>query len=91
MGVFQFVANSVALLIVWTMPIALANIGWKTYMINGSWDMLMVSLIAYFWVETKGRTLEELDEVLEGPMLSDVPDLEMIYRGKEEIGAALAA
>ncbi|MCJ1358685.1 MAG: hypothetical protein MMC33_008685 [Icmadophila ericetorum] len=91
MGVFQFVANSVALLIVWTMPIALANIGWKTYMINGSWDMLMVSLIAYFWVETKGRTLEELDEVLEGTKHSDVPDLEMIYRGKEEIGAALAA
>ena len=91
MGVFQFAANSVALLIVWTMPIALENIGWQTYMINGTWDVIMVGLIAWFWVETKGRTLEELDEVLEGAKHSDVPDLEMIYKGKEEIGQTLAA
>ena len=91
MGVFQFVANGVALLIVWTMPIALGNIGWKTYIINGSWDVIMVGLITWFWVETKGRTLEELDEVLEGMKHSDVPDLEMIYKGKEDVGQALAA
>ncbi|KAF2239990.1 MFS sugar transporter-like protein [Viridothelium virens] len=85
MGVFQFVENGVALLIVWTMPIALANIGWKTYMINGAWDVVMVGLVAYYWVETKGKTLEEIDQVLEGAKHTDLPDLEMIYRGKEEI------
>lgn len=90
MGVFQFVANGVALLIVWTMPIALANIGWKAYMTNGAWDAVMVGLIAYFWVETKGRTLEEIDEVLEGTKHSNVPDLEMIYSGKEEVEATIA-
>ena len=89
MGVFQFVANGVALLIVWTMPISLANIGWKTYMVNGAWDVVIIGLLAYYWVETKGMTLEEIDQVLEGTKHSDVPDLEMIYRGKEEISASV--
>lgn len=58
------------------MPIALTNIGWKTYMVNASWDIVIVGLIvsldatsmildillnatqAYYWVETKGKTLE---------------------------------
>ncbi|KAI9686887.1 MAG: hypothetical protein M1822_002640 [Bathelium mastoideum] len=89
LGVFQFVANGVALLIVFTMPISLANIGWKTYMINGAWDVVIVGLLAYYWVETKGKTLEEIDRVLEGTKHSDVPDLEMIYKGKEEMSASV--
>ena len=88
---FQFVANATAVLIVFTMPIAITNIGWKTYMINGAWDVLMLAAIWYWWVETKGRTLEELDEVLEGKKHTSVPDLEQIYRGKEDIGEGLAA
>jgi len=27
------------------MPIALNNIGWKTYMVNGAWDIIVVVLI----------------------------------------------
>lgn len=85
MGVFQFVANATAVLIVFTMPIAIAQLGWKLYMINGAWDVVMVGLIVWFWVETKGRTLEEIDAIFEGAMHSDVPDLELIYRGKEKV------
>ena len=51
----------------------------------------MVGLIAWYWVETKGLTLEELDAVLEGTKHTDVPDLEMIYKGKEEVAETLAA
>ncbi|KAJ3794176.1 hypothetical protein GGU11DRAFT_748234 [Lentinula aff. detonsa] len=69
------------LLIVFTMPIALDNIGWKTYMINGAWDMAMLVAILYYWIETKGKTLEEIDELIEGERHSDIPDLEKIIRG----------
>jgi hypothetical protein len=51
---------------VFVMPIALSNIGWKMYMLNGGWDVLMVLAVIYYWVETKGKTLEEVDEVIEG-------------------------
>ncbi|KAF8880919.1 sugar transporter [Gymnopilus junonius] len=66
MGVFQFWLNATAILIVFTMPIALAKLSWKTYMINGAWDLVMLGLIMYYWVETKGMTLEEIDEAIDG-------------------------
>lgn len=84
------------------MPIGLANIGWKMYMVNGGWDVITLALIvsdtnpplqssrlrmsqAVFWVETKGKTLEEIDALFEGEKHSSVPDVEMIQRGKEQI------
>jgi hypothetical protein len=65
------------------MPIALANITWKIYFINGSWDVLMVIAIALFWIETKGKTLEEIDEVIEGVRHSDAPGVEEVIGNKE--------
>lgn len=75
------------------MPVAQASIGWKTYMINGAWDIVMLIAILYYWIETKGKTLEEIDELIEGKKHSEVPlaDLEKIIRGGEvqyEYGAS---
>ena len=72
-------------LIVFTMPIAITNIGWKTYIINGAWDILVVGLIAFSWIETSGKTLEELDAVFEGEKHSDAPDLQLVYEGKVDL------
>jgi len=83
MGVFQFFLNGIALMAVFSFPFALANIGWKTYMINGSWDALMIIFIAWYWVETKGKTLEEIDEAMTGSKRSDVPNLETIIQSKD--------
>lgn len=33
------------MLLVYIMPIGLANLGWKMYMINGSWDIITFILI----------------------------------------------
>lgn len=70
---------------VFAFPYALDAIGWKTYMINGTWDVFEVAFIAWYWVETKGKTLEEIDAVMEGEKHSDVPDLEVIVTGKTVI------
>ena len=74
---------------VFTMPIAIDAIGWKLYMINGGWDVLIIVLVAVFWVETKGRTLEELDSLFDGAKHSDAPDLEQIYQGREGLSPAM--
>ncbi|KAI7231185.1 hypothetical protein KC330_g6549 [Hortaea werneckii] len=84
-GLFQFVANATAVLIVFTMPIALDNIGYITYFVNGAWDVLVIIIIAVFWVETKGKTLEELDVVFEGEKHSDAPELVLVYRGEASV------
>jgi hypothetical protein len=34
-----------------------------------------------YWVETKGKTLEEIDAIFEGEKHSNVPDVEAVRRG----------
>jgi hypothetical protein len=38
-----------------------------------------------YWVETKGKTLEEIDALFEGQKHSDVPDVEKVRLGKATI------
>ncbi|OAA62434.1 General substrate transporter [Niveomyces insectorum RCEF 264] len=84
----SFMLNAFAVLLVYVMPIGLTNIGWKMYMINGSWDIIVAALIAIYWVETKGKTLEEIDAIFEGQKHSDVPDVEDVRRGEKTIDVA---
>jgi len=84
----QLMLNGLALALVFVMPIGLTNIGWKMYMINGGWDIVTFFLIWYFWVETKGRTLEEIDALFEGEKHSSVPDVETVRTNKATIDVA---
>ena len=96
----QLMLNCFAVLLVFLMPIGLNNIGWKMYMINGGWDIIVVVLIAsvlpnrrkvpnrsqaIYWVETKGKTLEEIDALFYGQKHSDVPDVEAVRQGRETL------
>jgi hypothetical protein len=38
-----------------------------------------------YWVETKGRTLEEIDAIFEGQKHSSVPDVETVRKGEATI------
>jgi hypothetical protein len=96
------------LLLVFIMPIALENIGWKMYIINGSWDIIVLVIVVrsktlaclqrlmilsqvLFWVETKGKTLEEIDAIFDGGrQRSNAPDVEEVRRGKKTINVAEA-
>ncbi|TPX12708.1 uncharacterized protein E0L32_000885 [Thyridium curvatum] len=42
---------------------ALQNIGWKTYLVFTCWTAFQTVFSYFFFVETKGYTLEELDEI----------------------------
>jgi hypothetical protein len=66
MGLYTFVVQAAGLLTVYAFPIALDKIGWKTYMINGVWDVFQFVFVLLYWVETKGMSLEEIDAVLDG-------------------------
>lgn len=48
------------------MAYAMADLGWKFYFINASWNVVFL-VIAYFtFVETKGLELEEINAKFEG-------------------------
>jgi hypothetical protein len=63
-------------------PYALENIKWKTYMINGAWGVLQVIYVVIFWVETKGKSLEEIDQLFDGFKHSDGPDISEAMHGR---------
>lgn len=47
-------------------PIMLTNIGWRTYFIFGSFAILMGLFVFFFLPETRGVSLEEIDNVFTG-------------------------
>ncbi|CAK7245361.1 MAG: hypothetical protein STHCBS139747_006941 [Sporothrix thermara] len=44
--------------------------------------------LAVYWVETKGKTLEEIDALFEGEKHSDVPDVEEVPCGAKTLDVA---
>ncbi|KAF5333204.1 hypothetical protein D9611_002530 [Ephemerocybe angulata] len=51
----------------YTGPIALEKIQWKLYIVYVVWDLFECLVIWFCAVETKGRTLEELEEIFNDP------------------------
>jgi hypothetical protein len=61
----NFTTNAVGVLNTYVPPIAIANSGWRFYLLYVIWDAFGVVIIYFFFVETKGRSLEEMDELFE--------------------------
>ncbi|KAH9480303.1 Lactose permease [Psilocybe cubensis] len=59
------VAQVATLINTFGLPVALQKLGWKVYLIFLIWDVFEVIVIYFFVVETKGFTLEEINEVFE--------------------------
>lgn len=61
---FVQLASSAALMVPqFGTPVALAHIGWNVYIVFAVWCAIEAILCYFILVETKGRTLEELDEI----------------------------
>lgn len=55
----------------YTTPIAIDSIGWRYYAINAAWDVVICAIIWFFFVETKGLALEEVDKLFDGQIHAD--------------------
>lgn len=62
--VFAFV-HCIAFVNQYCFPIALKKIGWHTYIVFIGWDLIQAIISYLFSVETKSRSLEEMDEIFE--------------------------
>ncbi|EJT98561.1 sugar transporter [Dacryopinax primogenitus] len=65
MGIFQLTAGVASFVNTFAAPVALNNIGYWFYVFFVFWDCFEWIIVYFFFVETKGRTLEELDEIFE--------------------------
>ncbi|KDR82784.1 hypothetical protein GALMADRAFT_151830 [Galerina marginata CBS 339.88] len=67
LGFLVLVSQAATLINTFGLPVALQKLGWKVYLIFLIWDVFEVIVIYFFVVETKGLTLEEINEVFEDP------------------------
>jgi len=67
MAVYSLAVSCAGLVGTYAGPIALQNIQWKYYIVYVCWDLFEAVMIYLFAVETRGRTLEELNEIFESP------------------------
>ncbi|KAJ5570171.1 uncharacterized protein N7459_009601 [Penicillium hispanicum] len=65
MGIYTFTTKCCGLLVTMAVPFGLQAIGWKFYMVNGCFDILMVAFVLLVWVETRGLSLEEVDSLFD--------------------------
>jgi MFS-type transporter involved in bile tolerance (Atg22 family) len=84
MAMYSLLSSCCGVFVTMVFPYMFKAIGWKTYMINASWNILFFAFVYFYWVETKGRTLEEMDELFDGEKHSDVPDLAMV-KNKQDL------
>jgi sugar porter (SP) family MFS transporter len=67
MAMYSFAVSCAGLVGNYAGPIALQRITWKYYIVYICWDLFECLMIWLFAVETRGRTLEELNDIFESP------------------------
>jgi hypothetical protein len=73
------------LVMVFSIPYALESLGWKTYLMNASWNVLLIAFIYFFWVETAGKTLEQIDASFGDEILIEGQDVEAVDLCKGDV------
>jgi MFS family permease len=78
--------NAILLIPIFAFPIAIEKIGWIIYMLNGGFDFFVILVIAYFWVETKGLSLEEVTALFEADAKEHIIGVEQAVQEAKEHG-----
>ncbi|KAL6400069.1 hypothetical protein AUP68_15761 [Ilyonectria robusta] len=73
--------NMTILIPIFAFPIAMNNIGWVTYIMNGGWNIFELFIICKYWPETRGLSLEEISVLFDGEIHSQVTDVKHIIEG----------
>ncbi|KAA8622957.1 Lactose permease [Pyrenophora tritici-repentis] len=64
----NFLFLNVAMMVnTYGISVGIEKIGWKLYLVYIGWICVEITVIFFFFVETSGKTLEELKEIFEAP------------------------
>lgn len=70
----QAIGYAFSFLNLYTAPMAIEKISWRYYALNGGWDLGILLVVVLLFVETKGRTLEEINGLFEATVYTDSVD-----------------
>ncbi|OLN85468.1 Lactose permease 28 [Colletotrichum chlorophyti] len=84
MSMFSFLINAIGIGGNFAFPMALDSIGHWVYIMNGGLNVLFFCFIWWYWVEVRGKTLEEIDALFDGKKHTDTPNLEAVMAGTED-------
>lgn len=67
----QSIGYAFSFLNLYTAPLAIERIAWRYYAINAGWNVGILAIVIWLFPETKGRTLEEMDELFDATVYKD--------------------
>ncbi|CAZ80212.1 unnamed protein product [Tuber melanosporum] len=67
MGMYNLFVNIAAFFNSYAIPVAWERVQWRFYYLYIAWNIFQAIFIYFFFVETKGRTLEEINEIFDAP------------------------
>ena len=87
MGMYNFWVNIAGFYNTFVTGIAFTGAGWKYYFLFIFWDILEFTFIYFLFVETKGRTLEELSDIFRGKnrVKRSLQKTEVVVHGDEGV------
>ncbi|KAK2005885.1 MFS general substrate transporter [Colletotrichum eremochloae] len=84
MSMFSFIVCVIGTAGNFVFPAALDAIGYWLFIANGLWNILFFFFILWYWVEVKGKTLEEIDAIFDGRKHTDTPNMHAVMAGTED-------
>ncbi|KAK2057292.1 MFS general substrate transporter [Colletotrichum caudatum] len=84
MSMFSFIVCVIGMAGNFGFPAALDAIGYWLFIANGVWNVMIFVFIFCYWVEVKGRTLEEIDAIFDGRKHTDTPNMHAVMAGTED-------
>jgi len=84
MSMFSFLVCMIGIAGNFGFPAALDAIGYWLFIANGMWNIMFFVFILCYWVEVKGKTLEEIDAIFDGRKHTDTPNVHAVMAGTED-------
>ncbi|TQN64837.1 putative metabolite transport protein YwtG [Colletotrichum shisoi] len=84
MSMFSFIVCVTGIAGNFAFSAALEAIGHWLYIVNGAWNVVFFAFIWCYWVEVKGKTLEEIDALFDGKKHTDTPNMRAVMDGTED-------
>ncbi|ANB13391.1 glucose-inactivated glycerol proton symporter STL1 [Sugiyamaella lignohabitans] len=67
LAIYNLLTNCAGFINTYVPPVAIQNVGYRFYIFYIVWDVVGIITIYFTFVETRGRTLEEIEEIFKDP------------------------